>query len=64
MVYAIEDSSSTKFVQMMIVGWPLIFLWQGQICISMHLYGENVEKSFSYNVLKTNDWNLQCVIKV
>ena len=28
-------------------------LWQGQICISIHLYWENVEKSFSQNVLKT-----------
>ena len=33
------------------------------------LYGENIEKSFSQNVLKTNvlqtnGWNLQCVIKV
>ena len=40
----------------MVKGWPLIFLWQGQIYIPMHLYGENVEKSFSQNVLKTNDW--------
>ena len=30
----------------------------------MHLYEENVEKSFSQNVLKTNGWNLQWVIKV
>ena len=30
----------------------------------MHLYGENVEKSFSQNVSKTNGWNLQSVIKV
>ena len=29
---------------MMILGWPLTFLQQGQI---YHLYGENVEKSFS-----------------
>ena len=28
-------------------------LWQGQICIPVHLYGENVEKSVSQNVLKT-----------
>ena len=28
-------------------------LRQGQICIPMHLYGKNVEKSFSQNVLKT-----------
>ena len=40
LVYSIEDSRSTKFVQMM------TFLRQGQICIPMHLYRENVEKSF------------------
>ena len=32
----------------------MIFLRQGQMCVPMHLYGENVEKSFSQNVLKTN----------
>ena len=57
------DTKSTKFIQMMILDWPLTFLRQGQICIPMHLYGENVEKSFSQNVLKTNGWNLQWVIK-
>ena len=30
----------------------------------MHLYRENVEKSFSQNVLKTNGRNLQFMIKV
>ena len=30
----------------------------------MHLYGENIENSVSQNVLKTNGWNLQCMIKV
>ena len=30
----------------------------------MHLYEENIEKSFSQNVLKTNGWNLQCMIEV
>ena len=56
MVYSIGDSRSTKFVQMMTIGLPLIFLQQGLICvlIHVHLYGENVEKSFSENVLKTN----------
>ena len=38
----------------MTVSGPVTVLWQGQICIPMHLYGENVEKSFSQNVLKTN----------
>ena len=39
---------------MVTVSAPLTFLWQGQIYVPMHLYGENVEKSFSQNVLKTN----------
>ena len=47
----------------MTLGWPLTFLRQGQIRVPMHLYGENVEKSFSQNVLKTDGWNLQWVIK-
>ena len=38
----------------MTLGLPLTFLRQGQICVPMHLYGENVEKSFSQNVLKTD----------
>ena len=63
-MYNLEDLRSTKFVQMMTVSGPLTFLQQRQICIPMHLYGENVEKSFSQNVLKTNDLNLQYVIKV
>ena len=55
------DSRSTKFIQMMVVEWPLTFLQQ--ICAPNHLYKENVEKSFSQYVLKTNGWNLQCMIK-
>ena len=64
MVYSIGDSRSTKFVQMMMLGWPLTFLWLGQICIAILLYLENVENLFSETVLKTNGWNLQCMIKV
>ena len=30
----------------------------------MHLYGENIENAVSQNVLKTNGWNLQRMIKV
>ena len=63
-VYTIGDSMSTKRVQMIIVGWLLTFLRQGQICASLHLYGENAEKTFSLYVLKTNGRNLQCMIKV
>ena len=49
----IGDSRSTMFIKMMIVGWPLTFLRQSQICILIYLQGVNVEKSFSQNVLKT-----------
>ena len=36
---------------MMIVGWPLSFLLQGQICVSKDLYGEKVEKHiFFFNM--------------
>ena len=63
LVYSIKDLRSTRFVQMMTASWPTTFLRQGQICVPMYLYW-NVEKSFTQNVLKTNGWNLQCVIKV
>ena len=35
-------------------GMTFDLLWQGQICALIHLYEENVEKSLSQNVLKTN----------
>ena len=53
LLYSIGNPRSTKFL-----GCPLTFLHQGQICIPILLYGENVEKSFSQNVLKANGWNL------
>ena len=46
---------------MMALGWHLTILRQGQICTPMHLYGES---SIFQNVLKTIDYNLQCMIKV
>ena len=53
MVYSIMDSRSIVCLK---DDPKLAFdlLLQGQICIPVHLYGENVEKSFSQNVLKTN----------
>ena len=30
-------------------------LWQGQNYVRMHLYGENIEKSFSHTVLMAID---------
>ena len=58
-----EKIQMIKFVEMMVMSWPLTFLRQGQICTLIHLYVENVEKSFSWYVLKTNGWNLQFVNK-
>ena len=37
---------------------------ESQKRVLMHLYEENIEKSFSHDVLKTNGWNLQCMINV
>ena len=48
----------------MTLGWLLTVLRKYQICVSMHLYEENIEKSFSQNLIKTNGWDLQCIIKV
>ena len=38
---------STEFIQVMMVDGRLIltFLWQGQICVSVHLFLKNIEKS-------------------
>ena len=64
LIYSTRNARSTNFVQMIVVGWPLTFLRQGQICAPIYLYGENAEKSFSQNVLKTNGWNLWYMIKI
>ena len=39
LVYSIGYLGTTKFVQMMTLGWPWPFLWQGQICFLMLLHG-------------------------
>ena len=49
---------------MMIPGCPLTFLRQVNLCVLIHLYGENIEKLFSQNVLKIKGGNLQCKIEV
>ena len=64
LLWCFFQTKYTKFVQIMTLGCHLTYLRQGQICVSMQLYGENIAKSFSHNVLKTNSWNLQCLIKV
>ena len=35
---------TTKFVQMMILGWPLLILRQGQIWSLMLLYGKKIKQ--------------------
>ena len=40
-----------SIIQMVLLGWPLTFLRQGQICGPMHLYGEDIKKSFSESLL-------------
>ena len=57
-------ASRTQCLPSLFKWWPLTFLQQGQICLPIHFYGENVEKSFSQNVWKTKCWILQCMIKV
>ena len=39
LVYSIVYSSTTKFVQMMTLGWPWPFLGHGPICFPMLLHG-------------------------
>ena len=46
LVYSIEDSSFTKFDQMMIIGWPLTFLQQDQICVCRLVWEEKLKNHF------------------
>ena len=62
--YSIMDSRSTKFVQMLTLGWPLTFLQQGQICDLMHLYEENVEKSFFYVLSSIEDIMIWLILTI
>ena len=65
LVYSIAVSSSTKFVQMMMIFWPLTFLWHCQICISIDLSGlEGVGAGRGWGLKMTNARNLQCMSKV
>ena len=41
LVYSIVYESSTKFVQIMTLGWPWLILRQGQIWSHRLLYGKN-----------------------
>ena len=48
-IYMIGDMGSTKFAQMIILGWPWTTLRQGQIWLYMHLDGKIWKYSFFYN---------------
>ena len=43
----IGDGRSTKIAKRIVVRWRLTFLRQGQVCFPMHLYGKNLQKSYS-----------------
>ena len=48
LVSSIGYSSTTKFTQMMTLGWSWPFLWQGQICFIMLLMGESLYSIVMY----------------
>ena len=48
---SIGSSSTTKFVQMMTLGWPWPILWQGQIWSLMLLYGKKEKLDFSETIV-------------
>ena len=52
LVCSIGDVGPTKFVQMMILGWPWLTKGQGQVCILMHLNGKFLEKFIVWKLLK------------
>ena len=61
-VCSIKCSSTTKFVQMMILGWPWPILRQGQIWSPMLLYGEKLKQwifSRNYCSLWYKNWCMQ-----
>ena len=57
LVCSMGDVGPTKFVQMMIIGWPWPTLRQGQICSLVHLNGNISEKlSFLENCVIILTW--------
>ena len=39
--HIIVDERSTKVAKIIVVHWRLTFLWRGQVCFPMHLYGHH-----------------------
>ena len=56
-VWNIGCSGTTRFVQMMNLGWPWPFLWQGQIWSHMLLYGKKVKQWIFQKLLSSMIWN-------
>ena len=59
LVCSIGDMGPTKFVQMMTLGWPWPFLWQGWICFLVLLYGKYTflqEKCYKVTYNKWPEW--------
>ena len=57
LVCSIGFSSTTKFVQMMTLGWPWPILRQGQIWFLMLLYGKKVKQWIFQKLLLSVIWN-------
>ena len=57
LVCSIGYSSTTKFLQMMTLGWPWPILWQGQIWSLMLLYGKKVKQWIFQKLLSSMIWN-------
>ena len=58
--WIIGDRGSTKVAKIKVIHWHLTFLWQGQVCFLMHLYGK---KHLKILFSKTEDglWLNLCI---
>ena len=64
LVGIIRCSSTTKFAQMMTLGWPWYILRQGQIWSHMLLYRKKVKQWIFQKLLSSMIWNWQQMTKV
>ena len=64
LVCSIGCSSTTKFVQIMTLGWPWPILRQGQIWSLMLLYGKKVKQWIFQKLLASMIWNYQQMTEV
>ena len=54
----IRDGRSTKVAKMMVLHWLLTFLWRGQLCFPMHLYGPIHLYGKNVEIFKQLLWSL------